>query len=286
MPPQRNKKCIVCDTPFTDTTKTNKGKTCSEKCRKERRRAGFKQHARIKRGTQTRQCLYCESETSRPNAKTCGSIEHINRFRADTAKEWRRSKGVKPRTRRIPIPKTPTYCRACGGAIVDNRRKFCNTEKCQNVKTSRQKRRDAVKRPRLSDMTPDAQDRLREKQKMRMVEYKKTSAYKEQKRKARKNRKSKQNMLARIYWFERQGRKCYLCGLDIKEANLHLYHLEHGTPVSKGGKCITGLACPECNIAKGKRSVDEYLASDKSNPSGNALTRFPQKSEFQWSEIR
>ena len=81
-----------------------------------------------------------------------------------------------------------------------------------------------------------------------------------------KNRERKKLIKPRLreYWFERQSGKCYLCGLEIKKELLHLYHLEHGIPVSRGGKDITGLACPECNIDKGDMTLEEYFASDRS----------------------
>lgn len=58
--------------------------------------------------------------------------------------------------------------------------------------------------------------------------------------------------------FEEQEGKCYYCNCDITSR----YHIEHKTPLSKGGHTIKSnlcLSCPECNMGKHTKTEEEYL---------------------------
>lgn len=55
---------------------------------------------------------------------------------------------------------------------------------------------------------------------------------------------------------EQQG-LCYYCSSDISEG----YHIEHKTPLSRGGtdtKDNLCLSCKQCNWSKGKKTEEEY----------------------------
>lgn len=55
------------------------------------------------------------------------------------------------------------------------------------------------------------------------------------------------------------GPICYLCDSIIPDD----WHLEHVIPLSRGGHDTVGNvrpACPSCNLAKGDKTVEEYVA--------------------------
>lgn len=55
-----------------------------------------------------------------------------------------------------------------------------------------------------------------------------------------------------------QSGHCYYCGTDITDR----YHLEHKTPLSRGGEHSLDnvcLACPSCNASKGSKTEDEFV---------------------------
>lgn len=52
---------------------------------------------------------------------------------------------------------------------------------------------------------------------------------------------------------------CFYCGVEIRAADSHL---EHKKPISRGGDNRRGnlvLACPSCNLAKGKKTDEEFI---------------------------
>jgi len=62
-------------------------------------------------------------------------------------------------------------------------------------------------------------------------------------------------MVSMFRWLQRD--KCYYCGVDISEK----LHLEHKTPLSRGGlHCWTNLcvSCPSCNLRKNNKTVEEF----------------------------
>lgn len=279
----REKACAVCGKLFFDTARSNLTKTCSPECKQTHRLTNRMQSHRRTRGTGTKRCKYCEKPTTHGNAKTCA--EHRARHIADSARERRAAQ-------RPDLPQ----CKYCTNKVRRAKTVTCSDTACvkqrkkeHSVTANAKRYSTPLGRLKALLTTHEWKARDDEKRKAYNREYfsrtEVQERQREHKRRYRKNAKARKNALARIYWFERQGRRCYLCGLEIKEENLHLYHLEHGRPVSKGGKFVTGLACPECNISKGSRTVEEYRKSDKSDPPGNALTRFPA-SGFEWRQIR
>ena len=54
-----------------------------------------------------------------------------------------------------------------------------------------------------------------------------------------------------------QGARCYYCSVSIEE----LYHIEHMTPLSRGGKNDVSnicLACAPCNLSKHTKTAEEF----------------------------
>ncbi len=70
--------------------------------------------------------------------------------------------------------------------------------------------------------------------------------------------------LKRLY--HRQSHRCYYCLEPLgPPGKLHqaVFHIEHRTPLSRGGSNYPHnvcLACPGCNMQKGTMTADEYLA--------------------------
>jgi len=59
-----------------------------------------------------------------------------------------------------------------------------------------------------------------------------------------------------------QDGKCYYCENPIKLYDYSTYHLEHCTPLVRGGlHCATNvvLACVPCNLKKGTKIVEEFM---------------------------
>lgn len=57
--------------------------------------------------------------------------------------------------------------------------------------------------------------------------------------------------------FETQEGRCYYCGDKISD-----FHLEHKTPLSRGGfheDSNVCLSCPSCNLRKGTKTAEEFL---------------------------
>ena len=57
--------------------------------------------------------------------------------------------------------------------------------------------------------------------------------------------------------FERDGNACAYCGTTEGP-----FHIDHKTPVARGGKdCLSNLtvACQQCNLSKGSKSLKEWL---------------------------
>ncbi len=55
-----------------------------------------------------------------------------------------------------------------------------------------------------------------------------------------------------------QGAHCYYCSVSIEEA----YHIEHMTPISRGGSNWIDnicLACVPCNRTKGVKTAEEFM---------------------------
>jgi 5-methylcytosine-specific restriction endonuclease McrA len=72
-----------------------------------------------------------------------------------------------------------------------------------------------------------------------------------------------------VVW-ERDGGRCYLAGprcLGVVPLHpLSGWHLEHVIPLSRGGQhsyANAGVACPPCNLAKGAKTPDEFLALEQ-----------------------
>jgi len=58
---------------------------------------------------------------------------------------------------------------------------------------------------------------------------------------------------------ERQGSRCYYCQFPLKKE----MHLEHRTPIVRGGKHVLEnlcWSCPTCNLKKGRRTESEFVA--------------------------
>lgn len=54
---------------------------------------------------------------------------------------------------------------------------------------------------------------------------------------------------------------CYLCSKSLYVEDKLIYHLEHITPLSKGGTNAPdniSCACPSCNLRKGTKTLGEY----------------------------
>lgn len=64
-------------------------------------------------------------------------------------------------------------------------------------------------------------------------------------------------MAKRTDIFDMTNGKCFYCGctLDIND-----FHIDHFVPKSSGGTSYNNLvpACPDCNLAKGCLSIDEF----------------------------
>lgn len=56
---------------------------------------------------------------------------------------------------------------------------------------------------------------------------------------------------------ERQGWRCYWCGVDCRTS----YHVDHIVPLSKGGMNTADnicIACAPCNLSKGDKMADDW----------------------------
>jgi 5-methylcytosine-specific restriction endonuclease McrA len=57
-----------------------------------------------------------------------------------------------------------------------------------------------------------------------------------------------------------QGGRCYYCSIEIEEG----YHIEHMTPLSRGGRNDVSnicLACAPCNLKKHTKTAEEFLSA-------------------------
>jgi 5-methylcytosine-specific restriction endonuclease McrA len=57
--------------------------------------------------------------------------------------------------------------------------------------------------------------------------------------------------------FEEQGCKCVYCDNELVD-----YHIDHKTPLSRGGRhTVTNIQilCPTCNLSKARKTHDEFL---------------------------
>jgi 5-methylcytosine-specific restriction endonuclease McrA len=67
------------------------------------------------------------------------------------------------------------------------------------------------------------------------------------------------SQLGKRRMLEAQGHSCYYCDVPL----FGVYHVDHMTPISRGGSnwpenlCI---ACPTCNISKGAKTAEEFMA--------------------------
>ena len=64
--------------------------------------------------------------------------------------------------------------------------------------------------------------------------------------------------------FEQQEGFCYYCGELLYSSFVDYFHLEHKTPVSRGGSSDISnivLSCATCNYKKGTKTHEEYLQS-------------------------
>lgn len=69
----------------------------------------------------------------------------------------------------------------------------------------------------------------------------------------------KQKYISRFAVIQRDGFSCYLCdrNLELKEIQL-----DHIVPFAQGGKHTMeniAVVCSNCNLAKGKKLISEYL---------------------------
>lgn len=74
-------------------------------------------------------------------------------------------------------------------------------------------------------------------------------------RKRHNTTKATPNMRKRI--FDSMGGRCAYCGCYLDYEN---FHIDHATPVSKGGKNGRNRVptCPLCNLCKGPLDVEEF----------------------------
>jgi 5-methylcytosine-specific restriction endonuclease McrA len=124
----------------------------------------------------------------------------------------------------------------------DYRRK--NKAKCR-VKDKQYTQQPEVKQRRREQYASDAD--FREKIKART---KKHSA-------RRRGAVSTETIYRRKVW-ERDEKRCYLCGLQV---DLKAMHLEHKTPISRGGAHTyenVGCACARCNLSKQNKTEKEF----------------------------
>jgi len=58
--------------------------------------------------------------------------------------------------------------------------------------------------------------------------------------------------------YKRQNGKCYYCQTNVSKN----YHIDHIVPLSRGGSNNPSnlvIACPHCNMSKGKKFLHEWL---------------------------
>lgn len=63
----------------------------------------------------------------------------------------------------------------------------------------------------------------------------------------------------RAFVFNRDDGRCAYCFIALDKDGL--YHIDHRLPVSRGGTNAVenlSLSCPECNLAKGSRTFEEF----------------------------
>ncbi len=321
-PPRVERECSECGHPVL-TRRKSKCVTCSPECAKAYRKRYNEEYYEARHPTVIRPCRVCGVDVETRKKTPICSEECFLEEKTTQAREWQRAKALKlhgpmpscgicgvqlkrrkseyckeckpPPTRRPKPPKPPTgpmpSCVTCGIELSRRNGRYC--KECNPLLRS-DPPQDCIQcgkkiEGRRASARFCSDECLRLRNIERSKEYRQSARGIETRRLRRKNRKHKAHTAAREKWWENQGGKCYLCGLEIKKEHLHergWYHLEHGMPRSRGGREITGLACAECNIAKGKRTVEEYLASDKSEPPNNPLTRYPDWGPFDWASIR
>jgi len=60
--------------------------------------------------------------------------------------------------------------------------------------------------------------------------------------------------------FDAQGGLCFYCGVALER-----YHVEHKTPLSRGGSNAPDnivCACPACNLRKGRKTAEEFVSGE------------------------
>lgn len=64
-------------------------------------------------------------------------------------------------------------------------------------------------------------------------------------------------MANRLKVFNSTNGKCYYCGCNL---DYYCFHIDHFMPKSIGGKGGDNLvpACPDCNLAKGSLSIEDF----------------------------
>jgi len=59
-----------------------------------------------------------------------------------------------------------------------------------------------------------------------------------------------------------QNGKCFYCATPLNLLDLKTFHLEHCTPLTRGGKhCVSNvvLSCPPCNHSKRNKTAEEFM---------------------------
>lgn len=65
--------------------------------------------------------------------------------------------------------------------------------------------------------------------------------------------------VSRKFIIERDGLGCYVCGVLLASEDVHI---EHVTPLSRGGAHVAGnlrVSCQPCNFRKGKKLLEEFV---------------------------
>lgn len=160
-------------------------------------------------------------------------------------------------------------------------------EKRQQDKLYREHNRDGLLKKK-SDYAkrPDVRARIREKARsatglvrQKMNEHSRNARLRnpERRRAISKNNKIKRRQSAGTctpaQWLAKcgfWGWRCYLCGQSITSTTLHM---EHRTPLSRGGShwpANLAPACEKCNLSKNNKTEAEYRAIMKSRPLADA----------------
>jgi 5-methylcytosine-specific restriction endonuclease McrA len=140
----------------------------------------------------------------------------------------------------------------------------------------------------LSDLRKSYRTEIQQASKRGSEEYQSAHALRRQETAARAERTAQRKQERRIQYLERSPAirsaarffrrlliqlhitedkyvACFYCGVSIPAAESHL---EHKRPVSRGGdnrRTNLVLACPSCNLKKGKKTHEEFLRSRESD---------------------